>query len=101
MAYDRSPIGRMIIYRLAEVAIKMGNCEEARDYYQEFVEIAPHDNLKYVLRYEISKAEGADLQTLIGILSGLVGSEMCIRDRSRNIPRSGRLNWHAFTIRRG
>jgi len=52
MAYDRSPIGRMIIYRLAEVAIKMGNCEEARDYYQEFVEIAPHDNLKYVLRYE-------------------------------------------------
>ena len=66
--HDRSPIGRMIIYRLAEVAIKMGNCEEARDYYQEFVEIAPHDNLKYVLRYEISKAEGADLQTLIGIL---------------------------------
>ncbi len=58
------PIGRMIIYRLAEVAIKMGNCEEARDYYQEFVEIAPHDNLKYVLRYEIGKAEGADMQTL-------------------------------------
>ena len=55
MAYDRSPIGRMIIYRLAEVAIKMRNCEEARDYYQEFVE-SP-DNLKYVLRYEISKAE--------------------------------------------
>lgn len=75
MAYDRSPIGRMIIYRLAEVAIKMGNCEEARDYYQEFVEIAPHDNLKYVLRYEISKAEGADLQTLIGILEELKEQE--------------------------
>ena len=75
MAYDRSPIGRMIIYRLAEVAIKMGNCEEARDYYQEFVGIAPHDNLKYVLRYEISKAEGADLQTLIGILEELKEQE--------------------------
>ena len=75
MAYDRSPIGRMIIYRLAEVAIKMGNCEEARDYYQEFVAIAPHDNLKYVLRYAISKAEGADLQTLIGILEELKEQE--------------------------
>ena len=53
----------------------MGNCEEARDYYQEFVEIAPHDNLKYVLRYEISKAEGADLQTLIGILEELKEQE--------------------------
>ena len=57
-AYDRSPIGRMIIYRLAEVAVKMGNYSEAQDYYQEFVEIAPHDNLKYVLKYEISKAQG-------------------------------------------
>ena len=47
MAYDRSPIGRMIIYRLAKVAIKMKNFDEAKDYYQEFVEIAPHDNLKY------------------------------------------------------
>ena len=45
----------MIIYRLAEVAIKMGNCEEARDL--SIREVAPHDNLKYVLRYEISKAE--------------------------------------------
>ena len=75
MAYDRSPIGRMIIYRLAEVAIKMGNFAEAKDYYQEFVEIAPHDNLKYVLRYEISKAEGADLATLIGILEELKEQE--------------------------
>lgn len=71
MAYDRSPIGRMIIYRLAEVAIKMGNYEEAKEYYQEFVEIAPHDNLKYVLRYEISRAEGADITVLILILEEL------------------------------
>lgn len=75
MAYDRSPIGRMIIYRLAEVAVKMGNFSEAQDYYQEFVEIAPHDNLKYVLKYEISKAQGADLNTLIGILEELKEQE--------------------------
>lgn len=75
LAYDRSPIGRMIIYRLARVAIKMKNYDEAKDYYQEFVEIAPHDNLKYVLKYEICKAEGADNNTLIGILEELKDQE--------------------------
>lgn len=75
LAYDRSPIGRTIIYRLARVAIKMGNFDEAKDYYQEFVEIAPHDSLKYVLKYEISKAEGADIATLIGILEELKEQE--------------------------
>lgn len=67
-AYDKSPIGRMIIYRLAEVAVRTKSFDEAKEYYQEFVEIAPHDNLKYVLKYEISKAQGADIGTLIGIL---------------------------------
>ena len=71
MAYDRSPIGRMIIYRLSELAVKMQNFDEAEEYYEEFVEIAPHDNLKYILRYKINKAKGADYQTLIGILEEL------------------------------
>lgn len=75
IAYDRSPIGRMIIYRLAKVAIKMKNFDEAKDYYQEFVEIAPHDNLKYVLKYEICKAQGANIETLIGILEELKEQE--------------------------
>ena len=68
MAYDRSPIGRMIVYRLAEVAIKMSDFDGANEYYREFVEIAPHDNLKYVLRYNIKKAQGADIGELIAIL---------------------------------
>ena len=75
MAYDRFPIGRMIIYRLAKVAIKMKNFDEAKDYYQEFVEIAPHDNLKYVLKYEICKAQGANIETLIGILEEIKEQE--------------------------
>ena len=74
-AYDKSPIGRMIIYRLAEVAIRTKSFDEAKEYYQEFVEIAPHDNLKYVLKYEISKAQGADNGTLIGILEELKEQE--------------------------
>lgn len=75
MAYDRSPIGRMIIYRLAEVAIKMGDYEGAEDYYQEFVEIAPRDSLKYVLRYDIKKTEGASYEELIPILEELKEQE--------------------------
>lgn len=75
LAYDRSPIGRMIIYRLAEVAIKMGDYEGAEDYCQEFVEIAPRDSLKYVLRYDIKKAEGASYEELIPILEELKEQE--------------------------
>ena len=68
MAYDRSPVGRNIIYRLTHVAIKLGSLEEAQEYYEEFIEIAPHDNMKYVLKYEIARAKGASLAELISIL---------------------------------
>jgi len=75
MAYDRSSIGRTIIYRLAHVAIKMANFDEAKEFYKEFVEIAPHDNLKYVLKYEINKAQGSDYKTLIANLEELKEQE--------------------------
>lgn len=75
MAYDRSPIGRTIIYRLACIAIKMQNYDEAKEFYREFVEIAPHDNLKYVLKYEINKAQGSDYNTLIANLEELKEQE--------------------------
>lgn len=74
-AYDRSPIGRMIIFRLAGVAIKMEDFAAAEEYYQEFIEIAPHDNLRYVIRYEIRKAQGADPKELIQILEELKEKE--------------------------
>lgn len=74
-AYDRSPIGRMIIYRLAELAIITKEFDEAQDYYEEFVEIAPHDNLKYVLRYKMNQAQGAGLDQLIHILEELKEQE--------------------------
>lgn len=68
MAYDRSPIGRMIIYRLAEVAIKMKDFTGAQEYYDEFVKIAPHDSLRYVLKYHMRKAQEAPYDELIAIL---------------------------------
>lgn len=71
MAHERSPIGRMIIYRLALLSVRMGELDEADEYYEEFVEIAPHDSLKYIIRYNIAKAKGSDIKGLIAILEEL------------------------------
>lgn len=67
-AYERSPIGRTILYRLAIVAVKAGNPEEAEEYYNEFVNIAPTDNLRYILKYQILKAKGASISEMISVL---------------------------------
>lgn len=71
MAHERSPIGRMILYHLAMICVKMDDLDEAKDHYDAFVEIAPHDSLKYIMKYQISKAKGADDTTLISILEEL------------------------------
>jgi tetratricopeptide (TPR) repeat protein len=68
MAYDRAAVGRNILYRLTLVSLKMGNLDEAKEHYEEFLEVAPYDNQKYILRYQIAKLGGADLQELIDIL---------------------------------
>lgn len=75
MAYDRAPIGKKIIYRLAEIAIEAKQFDEAQEYYDEFVEIAPHDTLKYLLRYRMSQAKGEPLQAQIHILNELKEQE--------------------------
>lgn len=75
IAYDRSPIGRMIIYRLAELEITAGNFEEAMEYYEEFLELSPNDNLKFVLKYKIYKAKGVSSKELIQILEDLKEQE--------------------------
>lgn len=71
IAHERASVGRRIIYRLALVEIRLRNFDAANEYYDEFVEIAPHDSDKYVIRYELAKARGSDPQTLIGILEEL------------------------------
>ena len=75
LAYERSPIGRMIVYRLAELAIHVGNYNEAMEYYEEFVEMAPNDSLKFVLKYKIYKAKGEPLAEQIQILEDLKEQE--------------------------
>lgn len=70
-AYDHSPIGRNIVCRLAEVAIKAKHVDEAEEYYNEFLEIAPKDNMRYVLAYEISCLKDQPLEDRIAILEEL------------------------------
>lgn len=67
-AYRRSQIGRMILYRLTEVAIKMGEFDEAIEYYSEFVDNAPNDNSRYILKYKIYKGRGSSISDQISIL---------------------------------
>lgn len=68
MAYDRTPIGRNIIYKLAIVAVKAGNFQEAEEYYEEFLHIASNDNIRYLLKYQIARGKGEPLSDLIQIL---------------------------------
>lgn len=75
LAYERSPIGRMIVYRLAELELRTGNFDEAMEHYEEFVEMAPNDNLKFVLKYRIYKAKGAGIEEQIQILEDLKDQE--------------------------
>ncbi len=71
IAHERSPVGRMILYHLALICVRMNEFEEAETFYNKFVEIAPHDSLKYVLKYQINRAKGVDDATLIAILEEL------------------------------
>lgn len=70
-AYDHSPIGRNIVSKLAEVSIKAKRIDEAEEYYNEFLEIAPKDNMRYVLAYEIRCLKDAPLTDRIAILEEL------------------------------
>ena len=70
-AYDRSPVGRTIIFRLTVVALKRKDYEEAREFYEEFLEIAPHDNQRFILHYELERSRGAKPAELIPILKDL------------------------------
>ncbi len=74
-AYDHSSVGRNIVSRLAEVAIRAKNVDEAEEYYQEFLEIAPNDNRKYMLAYKISCLKDAPLTDRIAILEELKEQE--------------------------
>ena len=68
LAYHRAPIGKNILYRLIEVSLKMKDIQEAEEFYEEFLEIAPNDSTRYILNYKISKEKQVPLEQQIRIL---------------------------------
>ena len=68
IAYSRENGSRNVINRLCELAIKTGNIDEAIDFYDEFVDIAPKDPRQYILRYKILKASRGPLEQQIEAL---------------------------------
>lgn len=68
MAYDSSIRGKMVVYKMVEVAVKMGDFDEAVELYKEFIKIAPHDLGRYVLKYEIYRGRGSSIEDQIAIL---------------------------------
>ena len=69
IAYDRAPVGRMLLYRMTEVCTKMHNFEEAISLYREFVKAAPHDQSRYILKYQIYRERGSSVEDQIRILA--------------------------------
>lgn len=79
LAYDRSSIGKGILYRLVEVSVKMQDFESAEEYYEEFVSAAPHDTSKYLLRYKILRGKKAPLEDQIEALEDYKDAEFTER----------------------
>lgn len=75
LAHQRAPIGKTVIYRLVELAVKMGDFDEAVEYYNQFVEISPNDNSRYILKYKIYRGRRSPIQEQMAILEEYKGRE--------------------------
>lgn len=68
LSYDRAPVGKRVLYKLAMLAIKEGDISEAQEYYKEYTEISPQDSRKYLMEYHIANAKGEGIDKKIRIL---------------------------------
>ncbi len=68
IAYDRAPVGRLVLYKMTEIAIRMGNLDEAIALYQDFVKVAPHDQSRFILKYQIYRDRKYSLEDQIKVL---------------------------------
>lgn len=68
LAYEKHPSGRLIVYSLCELSIKMEEYVQAIEYYKEFVQIAPKDTGRYILQYRLYEAQEVSLEERIAVL---------------------------------
>ena len=76
LAFERAPIGKRLLYKLTELAMKEKNVEEAEAYYREFCDLAPDDPRQHLLRYMILKEKGAPAEQLIHSLEQYTEMEL-------------------------
>lgn len=76
LAFERAPIGKRLLYKLTDLALKEGSIAEAEAYYREFCDLAQDDPRQYLLRYLILKAKKAPLDQLIRALETYTASEV-------------------------
>ena len=67
-AYRKSQAVRSILFHLTEISVKLREFDDAAEFYSEFVEAAPHDNSRYLLKYMIYRGRGAAIEDQIEIL---------------------------------
>lgn len=71
LAYDRHAGGRLIVYSLCELSLKLGEFVQALEYYKEFVQLAPKDSGRYILQYKLYEAQEVSLEERIEVLEEL------------------------------
>lgn len=71
LAYERHTGGRLIVYSLCELSIKLGEYVQALEYYKEFVQLAPKDSGRYILQYKLYEAQEVSLEERIEVLEEL------------------------------
>lgn len=76
LAFERAPIGKRLLYKLAELALKENSIKEAEDYYREFCDLAPEDPRQHLLRYMILREKKAPLDQLIHSLERYTNTEL-------------------------
>ena len=76
IAFERAPIGKRLLYKLTQLALKEGDIEEAETYYREFCDLAEDDSRQDILRYLILKAKGAPIEQLIHSLESYTSIEL-------------------------
>lgn len=67
-AYEYATMGRRIVYRLTELALKADSYDDAKNYFEEFCRIAPNDQGRYILLYKMARYQKATLDEKIKIL---------------------------------